>query len=63
MFIWKGFPGGDDRKEYAYNAGDLGSIPRLGRQPTPVFWPGEFHRRGVWRATVHGDHKESDTTK
>ena len=32
------------------NAGDLGSIPGLGRSPgemerlpTPVFWPGEFH--------------------
>ena len=29
-------------KEAACNAGDLGSIPRLGRLPTPVFWPGEF---------------------
>ena len=25
------FPGGSDSKEYAYNAGDPGSIPRLGR--------------------------------
>ena len=34
-------------KEAAYNAGDVGSIPGLGRspgggnQPTPVFLPGE----------------------
>ena len=37
-------------KESACNAGDLGSIPGLGRTPgrrkrlpTPVFWPREFH--------------------
>ena len=37
-------------KESACNAGDLGSIPGLGRsprerecQPTPVFVPGESH--------------------
>ena len=50
------FPGGSDDKESAYNVGDLGSIPELGRspgggwQPTPVlrtwqltlvFLPGE----------------------
>ena len=23
-------------------------------QPTPIFLPGEFHGRGIWRATVHG---------
>ena len=28
-----GFPGGSDRKGSAYNAGDLGSIPGLGRYP------------------------------
>ena len=45
-----GFPGGSDGKESACNAGDIGSIPGLGRYPgegerlpTPVFWPGEFH--------------------
>ena len=37
-------------KESACNAGDLGSIPGVRKipwrrqwQPTPVFWPGEFH--------------------
>ena len=45
-----GFPCGSTGKESACNAGDLGSIPGLGRSPgegkglpTPVFWPGEFH--------------------
>ena len=28
-----GFPGGSAGKESAYNAGDLGSIPELGRSP------------------------------
>ena len=28
-----GFPGGLDGKESAYNAGNLGSIPRSGRSP------------------------------
>ena len=28
-----GFPGGSDSKESTCNAGDLGSIPRLGRSP------------------------------
>ena len=44
-----GFPCGSAGKESACNAGDLGSIPGLGkipwrreRLPTPVFWPGEF---------------------
>ena len=27
------FPGGSDGKDSAYNAGDLGSIPGLGRSP------------------------------
>ena len=46
--IFMGFPGGSDGKESAYNAGDMGSIPGLGRSPwrrawlpTPVFLPGE----------------------
>ena len=31
--VFLGFPGGSSGKESAYNAGDLGSIPRLGRSP------------------------------
>ena len=59
-----GFPCGSVRKESASNAGDLGSIPGLGRSPgegkryTPVFWPGEFH--GLY--SPRGG-KESDVTE
>ena len=31
--LLKGFPGGSEGKESAYNAGDLSSIPGLGRYP------------------------------
>ena len=49
--VFLGFPGGSEGKESAYFAGDLGSIPGLGRSPgegngwlpTPVFWLEEFH--------------------
>ena len=56
----EGFPGGSDGKEFTCRAGDLGSIPGLGRSP------GGRHGnllqysclripmdRGTWRATVH----------
>ena len=32
-FCGRVFPGGSDGKESAYNVGDLGSIPGLGRSP------------------------------
>ena len=61
LLFSKGFPGESDSKETACNAGDLGSIPGLGRSP------GEGNGyslqysclensmdRGVWWATVHG---------
>ena len=50
LYIHLGFPGGSDGKASAYNAGDQGLIPGLGRfpwrrkwQPTPVPLPGKFH--------------------
>ena len=62
-------PGGSDGKESAYNAGDPGSIPRLGR------FPGEGNGNPfqhsclensmdtvAWQATVHGV-AESETTE
>ena len=60
-----GFPGSLAGKESACNAGDLGSIPGLGRSPgrrerlpIPVVWPGEVHRLySPW------GRKESDTTE
>ena len=33
LLLCCGFPGGSDGKESACNAGDLGSIPGLGRSP------------------------------
>ena len=63
------FPGGSDGKSSAYNAGDWGSIPGLGRSP------GEGNGNplqccclenpmdgGAWYAVVCGV-TESDTTK
>ena len=64
-FIAQGFPDSSVGKESTCNAGDLGSIPGLGRSPgegemlsTPVFWLGEFH--GLYSPWGH---KESDTTE
>ena len=55
------FPGGSLGKESACNAGDLGSIPRLGRSPGegndyPLQYSclENFMDRGAWWATVHG---------
>ena len=66
--ITMGFPSGSDNKESAYNAGDLGSVPGLGRSPgerewlpMPVFLPGEFHgQRSLVGYTVHGVAKRHD---
>ena len=62
--------GGSDGKESAFNLGDPGWIPGLGRSP------GEGHGnqlqylclensmdRGAWQAIVHGGHKTLDTTE
>ena len=66
----RGFTGGSDGKESAYNAGDPGSIPGSGRSP------GEGHGNPLQYSCVenpHGQrslvgysprgHKESDTTE
>ena len=65
-----GFPCGSAGKASACNAGDLSSIPGLGRSPgegkgssileapTLEFWPGEFH--GLYSPWGH---KESDMTE
>ena len=56
----KGFPGGSDDKESTCNAGDLGSVPGLGRSPRegngyPLLYSGMENsmHRGAWQAT-HG---------
>ena len=55
------FPGGSDGKESAWNAGDLGLIPELGRSPggghgNPLQYSCLENPmdRGAWRSTVHG---------
>ena len=64
-----GFPGVSDNKESACSAGDLSSIPGLGRSPGersgfPLHYSGLENPmdRGAWRATVHGV-SESEATK
>ena len=56
-----GFLGGSDSKESTCKAGDMGSIPGLGRSPgkgngNPLQYscPENSMDRGAWRATVHG---------
>ena len=64
------FSCGSDSKEFACNAGDLGSVPGLVRFPwrrawplTPVFLPGELHgQKNLTGYSPWGD-AELDTTK
>ena len=55
------FPGGSEGKGSTYNAGDLGSIPGLGRSPgegngNPLQYSclENSMDRAAWWATVHG---------
>ena len=65
------FPGGSDGKESAWNMGDLGFDPWVGKiswrrkwQPTPVFLPGKFHgQRGLAGYSPARGCKKSDTTE
>ena len=53
-------PGGSNSKESAYNVGDLGSSPQLGKSlgeendPLQYSFLENSMDRGPWRATVHG---------
>ena len=56
-----GFPGGSDGKESASHAGDLGSVPGLGRSPgegngNPLQYSylENSMDRGAWQAMGHG---------
>ena len=56
-----GFPGGSVVKNLLINAGDMGSIPGLGRShgegngnPLQYSCLGNPMDRGAWQATVHG---------
>ena len=58
--LYMGFPGGSEVKASACNAGDLGSIPGLGRSPGEGNGnPFQYSclenpiDRGAWWATVH----------
>ena len=65
----KGFLGGSAIKNPTANAGDVGSIPGLGRSPgegnsnplqsSCLGYPTD---RGAWQATVHGVSKDVDVT-
>ena len=67
-------PGGASQaapwKESAYSTGDAGSISGSGRSPgggngNPLWYAclENSTDKGAWQATVHGGHKESDTTE
>ena len=58
------FPGGSDSKEFACSAGELGSIPGLGRSPgegnsSPFQYSCLRNPmdRGNWQATIYGVRK------
>ena len=59
--MYRDFPGGSDGKASAYNAGDLGSSPGLGRSPgegngNPLQYSCLENSidGGAWWTTVHG---------
>ena len=66
-----GFPGGSDGKASVYNAGDPGSIPRLGRSPGGghgnalqfSYLKNPLVKVASWATVQKKCCKESDTTK
>ena len=69
FMIIMSFSGGSVVKNSLANAGDLGSIPGSRRSPgegngNPLQYSclGSPMDRGVWKATAHGEAKESETT-
>ena len=70
MYIYiLGFSGGSVVKNLPANAGDVGSIPKLGESrgegngnPFQNSCLGNPMGRGAWQAIVHGVWKESDMT-
>ena len=61
FYVKLGFSGGSDGKESACNAGDLSSVPGLGRSPgggqsNPLQYSclENSMDRGAWQTTVHG---------
>jgi len=64
-YIHKGFPCDSAGRESACNAGDLGSVPGLGRSPGEgKGYPLQCSGLGnPMDCIVHGDHEELDTTE
>ena len=74
--LWQGgsilldFPCGSDSKDFACNAGDLGSVPGLGRSPAegngnPLLYScleNSMNRKACW-TTIHRVTKELDSTE
>ena len=62
---WKGFPGGSDDTESAYNVGDLGSIPGSGWQGNPLQYSclGNPHGQRSLVGYSPWYHKELDMTE
>ena len=61
IYSGMGFPGGSHSERPTCNAGDMCSVPGLGRSPgerngNPLQCSrlGDFIHRGAWQATVHG---------
>ena len=70
LYIALGFPGGSNNKESTCYAGDLVSIPGLGRSPgegngNPLQYSclENFTDRRAWWAAVHAVYKELDMTE
>ena len=70
VFIRMGFPGGSDGKESTCNAGDLGSVPELGRSlggghgnPLQYSCLGNLHGQRNLVGYSPWGHKESDVTE
>ena len=68
--LLRGFPGASDSKEFAFNAGDLGLIPRLERFPGEGNgYPLQYsclensHRQRSLTGYIPWGHKKSDTTE
>ena len=64
LCVYMGFPGDSDGKESGCSAGDLGSIPGLGRSlgkgngnSLQYFCLDNSMDWGAWQATVHGTAK------
>ena len=65
LYIYTCFHGGSAGKESTCNAGDLGSIPGLGRSPGEgKGYPHQYSGlENSMDCIVHGGHKESDMTE